>query len=42
MFMDGKGETEPVSTNDTEFGRQTNRRIEVAICVSVAAGEGSR
>lgn len=27
----GRGETEPMSTNETEAGRQTNRRIEVAI-----------
>jgi outer membrane protein OmpA-like peptidoglycan-associated protein len=41
IFTDGKGEMEPVSTNDTEFGRQSNRRIEVAIYVS-AAEQGSR
>jgi outer membrane protein OmpA-like peptidoglycan-associated protein len=27
----GRGETEPVATNDTEVGRQQNRRVEVAI-----------
>lgn len=27
----GMGESEPVATNDTETGRQTNRRVEVAI-----------
>jgi outer membrane protein OmpA-like peptidoglycan-associated protein len=27
----GRGEMEPVSTNDTEVGRQLNRRVEVAI-----------
>ena len=27
----GKGESEPVATNDTEAGRQQNRRVEVAI-----------
>ncbi|MGQ0649886.1 MAG: OmpA family protein [Gemmatimonadaceae bacterium] len=27
----GLGETEPVSTNDTDAGRQLNRRVEVAI-----------
>ena len=32
----GRGELEPVGSNETEAGRQTNRRIEVAI-VSVAA-----
>lgn len=30
----GKGETEPVATNDTEAGRQQNRRVEVAIFAS--------
>jgi len=30
----GKGETEPVATNDTEAGRQQNRRVEVAIYAS--------
>ncbi len=27
----GRGETEPVASNDTESGRQLNRRVEVAI-----------
>ena len=30
----GKGETEPVATNDTEEGRRQNRRVEVAIYAS--------
>jgi outer membrane protein OmpA-like peptidoglycan-associated protein len=30
----GRGETEPVATNDTEPGRQQNRRVEVAIYAS--------
>ncbi len=30
----GKGETEPVASNDTEDGRQQNRRVEVAIYAS--------
>jgi outer membrane protein OmpA-like peptidoglycan-associated protein len=30
----GKGEAEPVATNDTEAGRQQNRRVEVAIYAS--------
>lgn len=32
----GKGESEPVATNDTEAGRQQNRRVEVAIFASEA------
>jgi outer membrane protein OmpA-like peptidoglycan-associated protein len=32
----GLGETEPVATNDTESGRQQNRRVEVAIYASEA------
>ena len=27
----GKGETEPVASNDTDYGRQQNRRVEIAI-----------
>ena len=30
----GRGETEPVASNDTEPGRQQNRRVEVAIYAS--------
>jgi len=30
----GRGESEPVATNDTEAGRQQNRRVEVAIFAS--------
>lgn len=30
----GKGESDPIATNDTEEGRQMNRRIEVAIYAS--------
>lgn len=30
----GRGETEPVATNDTDYGRQQNRRVEVAIFAS--------
>lgn len=33
----GRGEMEPVATNDTADGRQRNRRIEVAIVASEAA-----
>jgi outer membrane protein OmpA-like peptidoglycan-associated protein len=32
----GKGESEPVTTNDTDVGRQQNRRVEVAIYASEA------
>ncbi len=27
----GRGEMEPIATNDSELGRQTNRRVEIAI-----------
>jgi flagellar motor protein MotB len=30
----GRGELEPVDTNDTEEDRQENRRVEAAICAS--------
>jgi outer membrane protein OmpA-like peptidoglycan-associated protein len=30
----GRGEEEPVGTNDTDAGRQTNRRVEIAIFAS--------
>lgn len=33
----GRGESEPIATNDTEGGRQSNRRIEVAIYANAAA-----
>jgi outer membrane protein OmpA-like peptidoglycan-associated protein len=34
MDARGLGETEPVGTNDTDAGRQTNRRVEVSIFAS--------
>jgi len=33
----GRGEMEPIATNETELGRQTNRRVEVAIVANAAA-----
>ena len=38
----GLGEREPVSSNDTEAGRQRNRRVEVAIYASAALQEDAR
>lgn len=38
----GKGETEALATNETEAGRQLNRRIEVAIFASPSARTASR
>jgi outer membrane protein OmpA-like peptidoglycan-associated protein len=38
----GKGEAEPVASNDTDAGRQKNRRVEVAIFASEAYREQLR
>jgi outer membrane protein OmpA-like peptidoglycan-associated protein len=37
----GRGETEPVATNDSDEGRRVNRRVEVAIYAIAPAGGGS-
>jgi outer membrane protein OmpA-like peptidoglycan-associated protein len=36
LVSDGKGEAEPIASNDTEDGRRQNRRVEVAIYASSA------
>lgn len=36
----GRGESEPIATNDSEDGRQLNRRVEVAIYANAAARRG--
>lgn len=38
----GRGDAEPIATNDTDAGRQWNRRIEVAIYADEATRFGSR
>ena len=38
----GRGDTEPIATNDTDAGRQWNRRIEMAIYPDEATRFGSR
>jgi outer membrane protein OmpA-like peptidoglycan-associated protein len=37
VHASGRGEMEPLATNETEAGRQANRRVEVAIFASEAA-----
>jgi outer membrane protein OmpA-like peptidoglycan-associated protein len=36
----GRGETEPIATNDSDDGRRQNRRVEVAIYATAAAAGG--
>lgn len=42
IHTSGKGESEPIASNDTAEGRQLNRRIEVAIYASQAARGGDK
>jgi len=42
LHASGKGETEALVSNETEAGRQTNRRIEVAIYAGATSRTGSR
>lgn len=42
MTAIGRGDAEPIATNDTDAGRQWNRRVEVAIYADEAMRFGSR
>ena len=42
MFTSGRGEMEALASNDTDAGRQLNRRIEIAIYANEAARTASR
>ncbi len=42
IIVEGRGEMEPLSSNETETGRQENRRVEVAIYASEAYQEEAR
>jgi outer membrane protein OmpA-like peptidoglycan-associated protein len=42
VSTNGRGESEPVASNDTDAGRQLNRRVEVAIFASEAYREQVR
>ena len=37
----GRGETEPIATNDSDDGRRQNRRVEIAIFTSAGSGSGN-
>ena len=37
----GRGEMEPIATNDTDVGRQANRRVEIAIFANASAKKSS-
>lgn len=41
MTMIGRGDAEPIATNDTDAGRQWNRRVEIAIYADEATRFGS-
>ena len=38
----GRGESEPIASNDSEAGRQQNRRVEIAIYASEEARERAK
>ena len=40
MHTAGRGEMEAIATNETDAGRQLNRRIEIAIYANAAARTG--
>lgn len=42
MRTSGRGEAEPVTSNSTDAGRQSNRRVEVAIYANAAARTAAR
>ena len=42
LRMDGRGELEPVASNDSDDGRQQNRRVEVAIYANEQARQAAR